>query len=455
MVGKVKNSIICILLFFVSVYMYGQSRVFSEIKVNKNSAYVGEPIQVSVGIYTSTWFTSGVNFGNIKVNGAFTVYFRSVSVNKQVNGKNYAGVEAIYNVFPYDDKDLVFPSLELIVETPNEGDYKGIKRKVITKEREIDVKDIPKGFDKDNWLVSSNVYVNETWQGNLTSVKVGDVVEREILRKASGTVAELIPPIVWDSINNVSLYPTRPAINTNKSKTAISSSRSEGVRYLFEKEGTVILPEITVTWWNSRQQKLYKKTIPGKTIEVLPNPDLGMLDSVRDSLLIASPALEDDKIDKSEEKIFGLTLKEFLTLLSVGVLVLLILYRILKWLLVSKGLLARIKNKREAYLKSEKYYFQLFLKQVGKKDNKSSLNALYKWIDHLELKEPTLVFFAHQYGSREFRSALDLTDGDKNAIILNNLHGIKEARKNYLKGLVDNSAKQKIQGKNPFQWINP
>lgn len=461
MVGKIKNSMICILLMVVSGQILGQTRVFSEIKVNKGSAYVGEPVQVSVGIYTSTWFTSGVKFGNIKVNGAFTVYFRSVSVNKQVNGRNYAGVEAIYNVFPYDSEDIVFPALELIVETPNEGDYKGIKRKVITKEREIDIKTIPKGFDKENWLVSSNVYLNESWKGNLKSVKVGDVIERTISRNTSGTVAELIPPIVWDSVKNVSLYPTRPDINTNKSKTAISSTRSEGMRYLFEKEGTVILPEITVNWWNSRQQKLYKKTIPAKTIEVLPNPDLGMLESVRDSLMIASPAITNEETAKIEDTIFGLSAKEILSYLGIGILVILLLYKTIRWLLINKGLLLHLKNKREAYLNSEKYYFKLFLKHMSKKDSISSINALYNWIDHLELKEPTLNYFAKLYGSNEFQSKLNQVESNKSADLLKIINEIKEARKNYLKDIANNSKKRSFENKKPhdkteaLKWINP
>ena len=455
MVGEIKNSVIFFILILVSIQMLGQSRVFSEIKLNKGSAYVGEPIQVSVGIYTSTWFTSGVNFGNIKVNGAFTVYFRSVSVNKQVNGKNYAGVEAIYNVFPYDDDDLVFPSLELIVETPNEGDYKGIKRKVVTKERGIDIKAIPKGFDKESWLVSSSVYVIESWKGNLKSVKVGDVLERTISRKASGTVSELIPPIRWDSIQGVSLYTTRAEINTNKSKTAISSTRSEGVRYLFEKEGRVVLPEITVNWWNSRQQKLYKKTIPGKTIEVLPNPDLGMLESVRDSLLIASPLLTEVEPDKTETRILGMTLKELLTYLSLGIILLFLLYKFLRWLLITKGLLIRIKNKREAYHKSEKFYFKLFLKQVNKKDSKSSVNSFYKWLDHLELKESTLDHFVRSYGSKELISKLNQDESKKVTELLKSVGQIKEARKNYLKASVNNPKKDPISKMKPLQWINP
>ena len=250
--------IIILLLLFQATIGFAQNNVVSEVSINRRSVYLGQPVEVSVGIFTPTWFTKGVNFGNIKVNGAFTIYFRSVSTSKKINGKNYAGVVAIYNVFPYDDEDLVFPSLEMVVETPDEGGFKGIKRSVKTKSRDIVVKAVPNGYNANDWLVANNVSVNESWQGDLKTVKVGDVIQRSVYRKAYGTVSELIPPVFWDSIQGVSIYPSRSSINTEKTKTSISATRTESVRYLFEKEGTVTLPEITITWWNPNQNKLLK-----------------------------------------------------------------------------------------------------------------------------------------------------------------------------------------------------
>ena len=329
MVINLRKIIFPLLLLMISFHGFGQRHLFSEVTIDRSKVYVGEPVEVSVGIYTSTWFTKGVNFGNIKVNGAFTVYFRSVSSNKQVNGKNYAGVVAIYNVFPYDNKDLIFPSLEFTVETPNYGDSKGVKRVVKTKARNISVKAVPSNYNQDEWLVSSSVSVNESWQGDLNNVKVGNVIQRNIFRKAYGTVSELIPPVEWDSIEGVSLYPTRADIKSEKSKTSISASRSEGIRYLFEKEGTVTIPEITVTWWNPRQNKLYKRTLEEKTIEVLPNPDLGMLESVKDSLAIYNQEISEETSEEEELKIFGLSLKDFLTYLAIILLSVLLIYKFL------------------------------------------------------------------------------------------------------------------------------
>jgi hypothetical protein len=184
MVRRISHIAFVLILLFASAQIFGQRHVFSEVRVNQSNPYVGQPVEVSLSIYTSTWFTQGVNFGNIKVNGAFTVFFRSVPSSKKVNGKNYSGVTAIYNVFPYDNKDVVFPSLEFTVETPREGDYKGVPVKVKTTERAIRVKSIPKGIESNTWLVANGLNISENWQGNEKSIKVGDVLERKVTRKA-------------------------------------------------------------------------------------------------------------------------------------------------------------------------------------------------------------------------------------------------------------------------------
>jgi len=374
---------------------FAQDHLFSEVKLNQSSVYVGQPVEVTVMVYTSTWFTRGLDPGNIKVNGAFTVYFRSVSSSKQISGKTYAGVEMIFHVFPYDDKDILFPSLEINIETPDEGGYKGVRRVVKTKEKAIRVKPVPPGTRKSEWLVASGMTVKESWSDDRTSVKVGDVLERSISREAEGTVSELIPPIEWDSLSGVSLYPSRSEVNNHKSRTAISAYRRDGIRYLFEKEGEIVIPQMVLTWWNPVHQKLYKRTLQGYTIEVLPNPDLGMLESVRDSLAVQTAGLGETAGDKPAITILGISLKRFIA----GFIILLIVIFLLVYGI--RFLRGIIKRHREQYRNSELYYFKLFKKDSKRQNPVKAVKALYRWIDQLNLKEPTLQYFASHYGTTQ------------------------------------------------------
>lgn len=426
---------------------YAQAHLISDVKVKQSSVYVGQPVEVTVSVFSSTWFTRGVDPGNIQVNGAFTVYFRSVSSSKQINGKTYAGVEMIFNVFPYEEEDILFPSLEIRVETPDEGGYKGVSRTVRTPERRITVMPAPPGTDKSQWLVASGVIVQERWSGDRRTVKVGDVLERNIHREASGTVAQLIPPIQWDSLPGVSLYPARSEVNNQQTRTAISASRSDGVRYLFEREGEVEIPEKVLTWWNPLQNRFYKRTLPAYTIDVHPNPDLGMLESVRDSLAFQTAGLDGTAGEDADLSIWGIPLKWVIAgFVSLVLSLILLVYG-------SKSLGATIKKRQEFYRHSELFYFRSFKKTSRQENPAKTVAALYRWIDHLGLKEPNIQYFVRYYGTGQLDGELEIMESyynsKTNLSMKLNLRAWSKARRNYLSGNFQ------IPDREEDLWINP
>ncbi|MCM5664110.1 BatD family protein [Galbibacter mesophilus] len=430
--GKYISFLVLVCILLCSQFGVAQS-VWSTVTANKKSVFVGEPVQVTVTVYTSTWFTKGLDLGNIKVEGAFSTYFRPVSTSFQRGGQNYAGVRLIYHVFPFSDDDIEFPALDIEVETPSPGGYKGIKRTVKSKPVAITVKPIPNTFKASEWLVASSLSVNENWSGNISEVKVGDVLERTITRNAGWTVAELIPPTVWDSVPNVSMYPGRSDVNNSKSKTAISAQRTETIRYLFEEEGEITIPEKVYTWFNPYSKKLFKRTLAERTITVKPNPDLGMLESVRDSLRLQQQqqvaATEDEE---KELTILGLSPKEFVIALLLCLLALIIVFKMLKWLV------HYFTEKRKAYLASEKYYFNHLLSSLSSNEH-TIKNNFYRWIDELALEEPSIQFLINKYGK-------GLQIDAENLKATATKPKLKTLRKNYLKRTTEVAR---------VGWINP
>ena len=442
--------IIYILLFFVlvvNVKLQAQSGLFAEVTTDKTSAYVGEPIELSVFIYTPTWFTKGVDPGNIKVNGAFTIYFRSVSQTKIINGSTFAGVQMIYNVFPYDDDDLIIPEIEINVETPDKDGYIGIRRVVKTKEKKISIKHIPKSYNSDQWLVADNLTVTENWTGDINIIKVGDVIERRISISVAGTVSELIPPIIWDTITGVSYYPSRANVKSNKTKTSINAERNESMRYLFEKEGEVIIPEIVFTWWNPTSNKLFKRSLKAVKFDVQPNPNLGILESIKDSLQLVNETNTNDENENKEIRILGFSIWEFV----IGLIILLILafitLKIISLITVWK------KKKNQLYIVSEKYYFDLFIEEAKKGNSKSIINSLYLWLHRVNINPYTIRSFYTLYGAKELLPDIEKIE----TFIANNEHevislDISEWKKSRSRYLEENNNNHKS---TTFSIINP
>ncbi|GAB3229498.1 BatD family protein [Algoriphagus aestuariicola] len=433
------------LAWVLSIPSFSQS-ILEDVTLDKSSVYVGEPVEVTVKVYTSTWFTTGLDLGNIKVKSAFSVYFRPVSTSFQRDGQNYAGVEQIYHVFPYEVGNVTFPVLDIEVESPAPGDFKGVKHTVKTKEKTIKVKPAPAAFASAEWLVASGLSVTDHWNVDPKQVKVGEVLQRQISRTAYGTVSELIPPIAWDSLSGVSEYPSRSAVNNNKDKTSISATRTETMRYLFEKEGEVIIPEMVFTWYNPNHKKLYKRTLKEVTVQVAPNPDLGVLASVRDSLAREQEEIVKEQSAEKPKTILGMSLKQFALLMGVCVVGISLL------IVVIRKVLAIYHKNHQAYLNSERYYWDLFRHEFSKGSGSSTMRSLYHWLDELHLDEPTIAHFVDRYGPPGLRNACaeGIRSGELAASVLqkNLLNDWTRARINYLTADLPAAS-------TPVTWINP
>lgn len=420
--------------------------LWSEVTLNKSSVYVGEPVEVTITVYTSTWFTRGIDPGNIKVEGAFTTFFRPVSTSFAKDGINYAGVRLIYNVFPYSEKDILFPSLDISVETPPEGDFKGVAHVIKSSAKQIRVTPVPPGFDRDEWLVTTSLGISDNWQGNLQHVKVGDVLVRRITRTAQGTVSELIPPIRWDSVGDVGMYQARSSVQNNKAKTAISAVRTETMRFLFEKEGEVTIPEMVFSWYDPVRKQLYKRTLNEVTIRVQPNPNLGVLASVRDSLMMEQSLEMQDAGEKVPFTIMGLSPERFALGLLLALLLLIVIVRIMRRVIKWE------RARRKRFRNSEAFYFRQYTKSAGKESAGETLRNLYRWIDALHLPEPTLWYVSHTYGSGKLRRAVWKTEQGNlsyEAVAGSYVKEWRAARNRYRDGLAHNGNA----GRNG--WINP
>jgi hypothetical protein len=123
---------------------------------------------------------------------------------------------------------------------------------------------------------------------------------------------------MWDTISGVSMYPSQSDVNSNKSKTAISATRTDGLRYLFEEEGEVIIPDMEFTWWHPYRNRFYKKTIKGLTVNILPNPQSGYIKTTKAALVAESLDDESKTTEEKELLIFGWSIKVFITVLLAG-----------------------------------------------------------------------------------------------------------------------------------------
>ncbi|MEN8250204.1 MAG: hypothetical protein ABFS32_14825, partial [Bacteroidota bacterium] len=193
-------------------------------------------------------------------------------------------------------------------------------------------------------------------------------------------------------------------------------------------------------------KRLYKKTLKARTINVLPNPDLGMLKTVRDSLAMMSTPPQSGE-EKQDSTILGMSYKQFAFAL-ISFLVFAITHTFI-FIRLGKAII----RKRKQYLNSERYFFNQFKKALRSKDPVRIFNALYLWLDSIKFEGHTATEFAMQFGGKvALEEVSSLEEATKNNNSLNsslNTSVWSVARKRYFAS--QSTTKQSLK----WGWVNP
>ena len=337
---------------------------FVKVQMSPSKVVEKQPIKVKVTAYSSTWFAEPLDFQNIQIPNAFILPFaRTQSGIHYIEGKKYAGLEFFFLVFPYEEGEYVFPTLEIKTSIPPEGDYRGKDVTLKSQSRKFIVAALPKGSGAPE-MVAKQVYISEIWSKNLEDIQVGDVMTRSIYIRAKGTLPSFISSLEFEDLNFASIYSKQPILTDERDDMDANGLRIEKHAYLFEKPGEFIIPAQAITWWNPYVKRKYEKELKAIEISVAENPDLGLVGSVKDSLANLN---QTNLNAENEEKTWRDYMPLVINYLSYGVLIFLVL-----WVLLV--ILKKIITTRKAYFGSEKYYFDQLKK-------KKDLTSLYRWYD--------------------------------------------------------------------------
>lgn len=357
---------------------------FARVSVTPREGVVRQPYKVTITVHSSTWFAKPLQFANLRIDDAFIIPFtRTVSSINYINNKKYATLSFYYLVFPYNTGTLEIPALEISASIPPEGGYKGEPVTIGTKPQIIHIKAIPSPKNQDVWMVAKNVTIKESWNKPLTQLRVGDVVEREITISASGTLPSLIQPFKIEKPQFTSIYPMQPVLQDKRNSQDVNGVRIENYSYLFEKEADVIFPREEIYWWNPETRRVYKRTLPKKIITIAANPNLAIMQSLKDSLMAMSAPVNSEVEETSFPWLwFGI------------LMVLLVLVVYFGFGMVQKFVKYN-KTKRALYMQSEAFYFRKVQHTLNTKSSKDFIRALYRWFDRARKPEQAAYIYAY------------------------------------------------------------
>jgi hypothetical protein len=275
------------ILFFLSGVLEAGAGIscFARISLDRHSVYVQQPFRVTVTVLTETWYTAPLEFDNIRLPNAFVLPFDKTTPGMfDIGGRQMAGLQFYFIVFPYTSGSFVFPSISITAHSPAPGESKARVVLIRTEPQSFTVKPVPAGRDKADWLVAKNVFISESWSRSLGDLKVGDILERTITVRAMGTLPQFIPPLPEESLQFAGIYRHPARLKDERNEYEANGRLSQTIIYLLEKQGDFSIPAIRISWWDPNNSRFYNRSAASADITVKANPDLGMLTTIRDSL---------------------------------------------------------------------------------------------------------------------------------------------------------------------------
>jgi hypothetical protein len=262
--------------------------------VNKRTPYKNEPIIYTVR-FTSQENLVNIQLGESPVDGAVIKTIRKPEVIERVdNGIPTKILEAKYIITPLKPGSVKIPGFliqgQKVVQDKSPFDSVfgreegfssilkgfenlGIERlepfTLISNEVVLDVKSPPQNLSV--WLPAESLEISESLPEN-QSFKVGEAFTRSFTIVGEGITANQLPNLKDQQGKgaHVKIYGDKPVTKESFKQDKLTSWREESYTLVPQQPGKLTLPEISVSWWNVKENKIAYATIAERTIEVMP-----------------------------------------------------------------------------------------------------------------------------------------------------------------------------------------
>lgn len=138
---------------------------------------------------------------------------------------------------------------------------------------EVPVQPIPSDYTGNNWLPAEDVVINDSWDKQLPTFRVGEPVTRTLTWQTKGLTGSQIPEMQLPAPEKMRMYPDQVKTETKTDGKTVFGLRRQEISYIPDTAGEITIPAMQIDWWNVQTGKQEVFTIPAKQIEVLPAAD--------------------------------------------------------------------------------------------------------------------------------------------------------------------------------------
>ena len=192
-------------------------------------------------------------------------------------GERYRVLERRYAVFPERSGELTLPAMQLsgrLVERRNSGIWqpsvRGRRVSVESEPLQVTIEPRPVSFSGREWQ-PARAYGLAQQISSTDALRVGEPVTRTIMIDAVGLEENMIAEPEWPELPGARIYPDQPQGISRDDGQWVLGHKEFRYAVVPEREGELVLPELTVHWWDTVNDRQQTAVLPAKTLQVQPS----------------------------------------------------------------------------------------------------------------------------------------------------------------------------------------
>lgn len=252
-----------------------RKNVYLDASIEPSKGYVGQQLQYVLRLYYATSLSAGA-LDDPQADGAsFQRLGNDLNYEVDQGGKHYHVIERRYALIPQRAGKLVIPPVQFqgeSVDMNDPGTFFPQTQPVsaVTPSLTVDVQGVPANADKQTWLPVRDLKLTAEGLPDGTEVRVGQPLNLTMLLQATGASYDSLPALSLPSIDGATVYPDKPLNGARSDGTSLVGRRQQSFAIIPSRPGTLIIPEITVHWWNVLTGQPEIARLPERRFTVLP-----------------------------------------------------------------------------------------------------------------------------------------------------------------------------------------
>ena len=355
--------------------------------VEPAEAWVGQRVVLQVDVLGTDGWAQISRFGGLDIPGAYLIRTdtQGTRLQETIDGVAYTGQRYEVSVYPQKAGAISVPPLpvEVTVKTWGAGTSQAVRQEkapAVT----INAK-LPPGAEGVHGLVSTTqLSATQQWNPVIEALRVGDALQRTVTLQAEDVSGMVFVPLEFADLPGVGVYRAEPEVADSADRGSLSGRRSESVTYVFERPGSVRVPDINLTWWNVSAAKLEAITLPGRELEIAPGP-------------------------AGTEGATGLSVSARFSVLGLWFSVAILSIVLALLLRFAKPMVQQWETFRRRRQESEMRYFKDALRSIRSKNARLALRDIMRWLDRInEGPAPAqLLALVRRYADRDAQVVVD------------------------------------------------